>query len=61
MKPGLKSSEFWMSVLLVIFAAWLVHLDKTEAGISIASLVSGFWIAARTGMKVGNGGNAPPK
>jgi len=59
MKPGITSSEFWMSILLILFAAWLVWQNKTDAGLALVGPVAGYWIGSRTGMKVGNGVSKP--
>jgi len=59
MKPGIKTSEFWISVLVIVFGAWLVYLDKTETGVSMVTLVSGYWIGTRSGMKKNGGGSNP--
>lgn len=58
MKPGLKSSEFWLTLVTIVFIGWLVTkgLDAKDAA-EYMLVLSGAFLGQRWHLKTKNGNN----
>lgn len=55
MKPGVKTTEFAIVVMMVVFGGMLVWRDNLTEGITMATTFAGTYIGIRAGTKIGNG------
>ncbi len=56
MKPGVRTTEFAVCVLMILFGGALVWRGHLTEGVALATSFAGHYVGLRAGKKIGNGG-----